>query len=87
MSLVAPADVRTSVDLALRGKRRDLGSIVFKVGLLGTLLLALAVLLILLVSTLITACVRVAPEPSEPIDSTNRSRSTIDRALTSTGCR
>ena len=55
MSLVAPADVRTSVDLALRGKRRDLGSIVFKVGLLGTLLLALAVLLILLVSTLITA--------------------------------
>ena len=54
MSLVAPADVRTSVDLALRGKRRDLGSIVFKVGLLGTLLLALAVLLILLVSTLIT---------------------------------
>ena len=26
MSLVAPADVRTSVDLALRGKRRDLGS-------------------------------------------------------------
>jgi phosphate transport system permease protein len=55
MSLVAPADVRTSVDLALRGKRRDLGSIVFQVGLLGTLLLALAILVILLVSTLVTA--------------------------------
>jgi phosphate transport system permease protein len=55
MSLVAPADVRTSVDLALRGKRRDLGSILFRAGLLGTLLLALAILLILLVSTLVTA--------------------------------
>jgi phosphate transport system permease protein len=55
MSLVAPADVRTSVDLALRGKRRDLGSIVFQVGLLGTLLIALAILVILLVSTLVTA--------------------------------
>ncbi len=55
MSLVAPADVRTSVDLALRGKRRDLGSIVFRAGLLGTLLLALAILVILLVSTLVTA--------------------------------
>jgi len=55
MSLVAPADVRTSVDLALRGKRRDLGSILFRVGLLGTLLLALAILVILLVSTLVTA--------------------------------
>ena len=39
MSLVAPTDVRTSVDLALRGKRRDLGSILFRAGLLGTLLL------------------------------------------------
>jgi phosphate transport system permease protein len=55
MSLVAPADVRTSVDLALRGKRRDLGSIVFRAGLLGTLLLALAILVVLLVSTLATA--------------------------------
>jgi phosphate transport system permease protein len=55
MSLVAPADVRTSVDLALRGKRRDLGSILFRAGLLGTLLLALAILVILLVSTLVTA--------------------------------
>ncbi|MGA9160189.1 MAG: phosphate ABC transporter permease PstA [Actinomycetota bacterium] len=55
MSLVAPADVRTTVDLALRGKRRDVASIVFKYGLLGTLLLALSILLILLVSTLITA--------------------------------
>ncbi len=43
------------MDLALRGKRRDLGSVVFKVGLLGTLLLALAILVILLVSTLVTA--------------------------------
>jgi phosphate transport system permease protein len=55
MSLVAPADVRASVDLALRGKRRDLGSILFRAGLLGTLLLALAILVILLVSTLVTA--------------------------------
>jgi phosphate transport system permease protein len=55
MSLVAPADVRTTVDLALRGKRRDLGSIVFRAGLLGTLLLALAILVVLLVSTLATA--------------------------------
>ncbi len=55
MSLVAPADVRTTVDLALRGKRRDVGSIVFKFGLLGTLLVALSILLVLLVSTLITA--------------------------------
>ena len=55
MSLVAPADVRTSVDLALRGKRRDLGSVLFRVALLGTLLLALAILVILLVSTLVTA--------------------------------
>lgn len=55
MSLVAPADVRTTVDLALRGKRRDVGSIVFKFGLLGTLLVALLILLVLLVSTLITA--------------------------------
>lgn len=55
MSLVAPADVRTTVDLALRGKRRDVGSIVFRLGLLGTLLLALAVLLILLITTLSTA--------------------------------
>jgi phosphate transport system permease protein len=55
MSLVAPADVRTSVDLALRGKRRDLGSIVFRAGLLGTLLHALAILVVLLVSTLATA--------------------------------
>jgi len=55
MSLVAPADVRTSVDLALRGKRHDLSSMVFRVALLGTLLLALVILLILLVSTLVTA--------------------------------
>jgi phosphate transport system permease protein len=55
MSLVASGDVRSTVDLALRGKRRDVGSIVFRFGLLGTLLIALAVLLILLVTTLINA--------------------------------
>jgi len=55
MSLVAPVDVRTTVDLALRGKRRDVGGLVFRAGLLGTLLLALAVLLILLATTLVDA--------------------------------
>src|SRR4029453_1037594 len=61
MSLVAPADVRTSVDLALRGKRHDLSSMVFRVALLGTLLLALVILVILLVSTLITAWPVLSP--------------------------
>jgi phosphate transport system permease protein len=55
MSLVAPADVRTTVDLALRGKRRDVGGFVFRVGLLGTLMLAFAILLILLTTTLADA--------------------------------
>ena len=49
MSLVAPADVRASVDLALQGKRRDLGSSLFPGRfLLATLLVALAILVILL---------------------------------------
>jgi phosphate transport system permease protein len=55
MSLVAEADTRTAVSLALRGRRRQVGGMVFRFGLLATLLLALAILLILLVSTLIEA--------------------------------
>ena len=55
MSLVAEADTRTAVNLALRGRRRQLGGMLFRFGLLATLLLALAILLILVVSTLIDA--------------------------------
>jgi phosphate transport system permease protein len=55
MSLVAEADTRTAVSLALRGRKRQVGGMLFRFGLLGTLLLALAILLILLVSTLIEA--------------------------------
>ena len=55
MSLVAEADTRTAVNLALTGRRRHLGGMLFRFGLLATLLLALAILLILLVSTLIEA--------------------------------
>jgi phosphate transport system permease protein len=55
MAIVAPADVRTTVDLALRGKKHDVGGFVFQLGLLGTLLLALAILLVLLVTTLADA--------------------------------
>jgi len=55
MAIVAPADVRTTVDLALRGKKHDVGGLVFQLGLLGTLLLALAILLVLLVTTLADA--------------------------------
>ncbi|HEU4832002.1 MAG TPA: phosphate ABC transporter permease PstA [Actinomycetota bacterium] len=55
MSLVAEADTRTAVNLALRGRRRHLGGMLFRFGLLATLLLALAILLVLLVSTLIDA--------------------------------
>jgi phosphate transport system permease protein len=55
MSLVAQADTRTAVNLALRGRKRQLGGMLFRFGLLATLLLALAILLILLVSTLIEA--------------------------------
>ena len=55
MSLVAEADTRTAVNLALTGRRRHLGGMLFRFGLLATLLLALAILLVLLVSTLIEA--------------------------------
>jgi phosphate transport system permease protein len=55
MSLVAEADARTAVDLALRGRRRQLGGMLFRFGLLATLLLALAILLVLLVTTLVDA--------------------------------
>ena len=55
MSLVAEADARTAVDVALRGRRRQLGGMLFRFGLLATLLLALAILLVLLVTTLVDA--------------------------------
>ena len=55
MSLVAEADTRTAVNLALRGRKRQVGGMLFRFGLLATLLLALAILLILLGSTLIEA--------------------------------
>jgi phosphate transport system permease protein len=55
MSLVAEADTRTAVNLALTGRRRHLSGMLFRFGLLATLLLALVILLILLVSTLIEA--------------------------------
>ena len=55
MSLVAEADTKAAVNLALTGRRRHLGGMLFRFGLLATLLLALAILLILLVSTLIEA--------------------------------
>jgi phosphate transport system permease protein len=55
MSLVAEADARTAVDVALRGRRRQVGGMLFRFGLLATLLLALAILLVLLVTTLVDA--------------------------------
>lgn len=55
MALVAPADTRAAVDLALRGRRRDLGGLLFRFGLLATLLVALAVLVILLSTMLADA--------------------------------
>jgi phosphate transport system permease protein len=55
MALVAPADARTAVDLALRGRKRQVGGMVFRFGLLATLLGALAILLVLLVTTLADA--------------------------------
>ena len=55
MSLVAEADTRTAVNLALRGRKHQVGGMLFRFGLLATLLLALAILLVLLVSTLIEA--------------------------------
>lgn len=55
MSLVASADTRTAVDLALRGRRRDVAGMLFRFGLLATLLVALAVLLVLLATMLADA--------------------------------
>jgi phosphate transport system permease protein len=55
MALVAEADARTAVDVALRGRKRQLGGMLFRFGLLATLLLALAILLVLLVTTLVDA--------------------------------
>jgi phosphate transport system permease protein len=55
MSLVAEADARTAVDVALRGRGRQLGGMLFRFGLLATLLLALTILLVLLVTTLVDA--------------------------------
>jgi phosphate transport system permease protein len=55
MSLVAEADARTAVDVALRGRGRQLGGMLFRFGLLATLVLALAILLVLLVTTLVDA--------------------------------
>ena len=55
MALVAPADTRAAVDLALRGRKRDLGGLLFRFGLLATLLVALAVLVILLSTMLVDA--------------------------------
>jgi phosphate transport system permease protein len=55
MALVAPTDTRTAVNLALRGRKRHLGGMLFRFGLLATLLLALGILLILLVTTSLEA--------------------------------
>jgi phosphate transport system permease protein len=55
MSLVVPADARTTVELVLRGRKRDVGGLVFRLGLLGTLVLAFAILLVLLSTTLADA--------------------------------
>jgi phosphate transport system permease protein len=50
MAAVVPAATRSTVELALRGRRRDVGGRLFAGALLVTLLLALFVLLILLAS-------------------------------------
>jgi phosphate transport system permease protein len=55
MALVAPADTRSAIDLALRGRKRDLGGMLFRFGLLATLLVALAVLVVLLTTMLVDA--------------------------------
>jgi ABC-type phosphate transport system permease subunit len=55
MAIAAPADVRTTVDLALRGKKRDVAGLVFRLALVGTLLVALAILMVLLATTLVDA--------------------------------
>ena len=55
MALVAPADTLAAVDLALRGRKRDLGGLLFRFGLLATLLVALAFLVILMSTMLVDA--------------------------------
>ena len=55
MAIATPADVRTTVDLVLRGRKRDVAGLVFRLALVGTLLLALAILMVLLVTTLVDA--------------------------------
>jgi phosphate transport system permease protein len=50
MSVAAARATRSTVELALRGRRRDVGGRVFAAALLLTLLVSLAVLLVLLVS-------------------------------------
>ena len=56
MSAIAPtAQVRTTVELALRGSKRDVGGRVFQAGLLLALLLSLLILIVLLGSALADA--------------------------------
>jgi phosphate transport system permease protein len=55
MALAEPMDARVAVGVALRGKKHEVGGLVFRFALLGTLLLALLILLILLVTTLVNA--------------------------------
>jgi phosphate transport system permease protein len=55
MAIAAPAATRSTVELALRGKRADVSGRVFSAGLLLSLLLALLVLLVLLVSVVADA--------------------------------
>ena len=56
MSVAAPpADVRRTVELALRGQNRDVAGKVFQAGLILALLMALGVLVVLLATTLIDA--------------------------------
>lgn len=55
MTLAATAAARSTVELALRGKRRDVGGRIFSGALLLTLLVSLLVLLILLASVIADA--------------------------------
>jgi phosphate transport system permease protein len=55
MAVVTPADVRGPIDLALRGRHRDVLGLLFRVGLLGMLVLSLAILVVLIATTLTAA--------------------------------
>jgi phosphate transport system permease protein len=55
MAVVTPADVRAPIHLALQGNRRDVLGLLFRLGLLSMLLLSLAILLILIGTTLVNA--------------------------------